>query len=63
MPHNVKTPEQLAVADSENFAISDYPDKIPDSTVAFAACKAVPEIVDGTKPSFTFFYVAALSTC
>lgn len=43
MPHSIKSPEQLAHA--KNIEISDFPDKISDSTVAFAACKAIPEIV------------------
>lgn len=43
MPHSIKTQEQLARGP---FEVSDFPDLIPDSTVAFAACKAVPEIVD-----------------
>lgn len=43
MPHSVKSPTQAARGP---FEISDFPDQIPDSTVAFATCKAVPEIVD-----------------
>ncbi len=45
MPHPIRSPEQLARGP---FETSDFPDKIPDTTVAFAMCKAVPEIIDGT---------------
>lgn len=40
--HAVTRKEQLSLGP---FSVSDYPDLIPDSTVAFAACKAVPEIL------------------
>jgi hypothetical protein len=44
MPKPVTAPEQIAQRPPE---ISDYPDLISDTTVAFAMCKAVPDIVDG----------------
>ena len=43
MPHSIKTATQAARGP---FEISDFPDKLSDTTVAFAACKAVPQIVD-----------------
>ena len=43
MPKAVKTAAEAARGP---FEVSDFPDLIPDSTVAFAACKAVPEILD-----------------
>ena len=44
MPHPIRSEEQMARGP---FEVSDFPDKIADTTVAFAMCKAVPEIVDG----------------
>lgn len=46
MPHPIRTEEEMARGP---FEVSDFPDKIADTTVAFAMCKAVPEIVDGEK--------------
>jgi hypothetical protein len=44
MSHPVTDKQQLM---SGPFEVSNYPDLISDTTVAFAFCKAVPEIVDG----------------
>jgi len=43
MSHPIRTPAQEARGP---FEISDFPNKISDTTVAFSACKAVPQIVD-----------------
>ncbi|KAL4447834.1 hypothetical protein ABPG75_005053 [Micractinium tetrahymenae] len=51
MPKPVVSPEQIAQRPPE---ISDYPDRISDTTVAFAMCKAVPEIVDEVTDSAQF---------
>ena len=43
MPHAVKTAEQ---ASKGPFELSNFPEFIPDTTVAFGACKAVPDVID-----------------
>ncbi|PSC69363.1 FLOWERING LOCUS T-like isoform X2 [Micractinium conductrix] len=51
MPKPVTSPEQIAQRPPET---SNYPDLISDTTVAFAMCKAVPEIVDEVSDTAKF---------
>lgn len=43
MPHSVTNKSQLRYGP---FSVSNYPDKISDSTVALAYCRAIPDIID-----------------
>jgi protein FLOWERING LOCUS T len=50
MPHSVTNKSQLRYGP---FSVSDYPDKISDSTVALAYCRAIPDIIDSVSDQAT----------